>query len=820
MPQLNPDKSYAQQPLRLEYATDVVIPTDWFAQLGEITAVTLELDNQKKTELNNRLNFHAGASSTYRLKVELLDSLEVIYAKIASAKISPDQKAGLAAKIEEGAANCTPGFHDRVNELVASFTTPRNLDEALQVQRQWLVVQAGAKATDEVHANNRFSIVACNLGYGVRPLNEADSYRGALLDEAIGEKLKEVFNTDYTLFHILNSLYEQIETIVRERGYAGRRDAGYAHEDYCKFDDEYLKDFITLDFRELFHLEEKDEDGNVLMEPRVLDINWVNVKNALFKKLKDERYFDFSEQENSLMASMFGDDLAFDQQAQEALSLFATADEFVQSLVFFKEWPIEKKVNLVAYYLKAKSLDEQKVVLKKLADISDLSTNLQSIKAYQPLYLSMAAERSDIEKVYALVQLGADVNSVLGLLFGKAKYETLWWLHQHPEVRAKITEVGMQSVIEEGKHQGKTVADVLISSKKGCQLLQEDERLQGFYPSPIQAKPISAYLSEQQKAIQINQKGFFKPFIHPKVKAFLQHVIRGEMKEAEKMLKDYQNNQTMRQALLTTKASVTDYAGRRIEGAALQLALGAKDVSIGEHKEMAEMLEHYLKELPEAQAEIEKQIAAQFPEGWEQQEEARKHADSAALKKVFARIGESKTDEEGENAVNKFKEYLARQKEKVVRAGFHFNDQLFAEALELYDRYYKQFGGFNSKKNNLAAIKVVGGIECLFTANLAQAACDGFGNVVEKKARLSRSLLLKDDPAYKFFHPNLGKSHFVYSCIRAARLRRRPAGCGVRWVLGDIDAFSELMSRKTSNLQKLMRPQQRQRQTPSWCAMM
>ncbi|OGT46202.1 MAG: hypothetical protein A3E83_02750 [Gammaproteobacteria bacterium RIFCSPHIGHO2_12_FULL_41_20] len=770
MPQLIPDKLYAQQPLRHEVDANIVVPENWFLQLGDRVADVLELKPEAKNTWVANLQRHAGENAAYQLKEALRGSLKVIYAKLASSPdTSSDQKADIASKLEEGAANCTPGFHDRSNELVASFTTVRNLDEALQVLRQWIVVRSRVMATDEVHANNRFTIVARNLGFGVRPLNEADIYRGSLTDAVIEQKLKDVFNAEYTLFSILNSVFEQIQTIVRERGFKGRQDTGYAYEDYRKFDNDYLKDFVSLPFLELFHLEEEDEDGDVLMVPRVLDINWVNVKKALLKKMIDEQYFAFSRQENSLIAVMLSDGVTFSPQRQAGLSLFATRDEFIQSLVFFNEWPTEKKVNLVSYYLKHKTRDEQKDILSRLAIMPDLTTRLQSIQQYQPIYLTMAAEAGDLEKVRALTVQGADVNPVLGLLFSKDKYATLWWLRQHPEMREKMTQAGMDSLIPEGKHQGKTVCELLLHSKKGCQLLQEDNRLQGLCLDHIDGKPIETYLNEKRTEIEVSQKGFFKPFVHPKVKQLLQHVVRGEWKEARRLLEDNKDNLAMLETLLTTKAIVTDHAGRRIEGASLQLALGAKDVSPYEHEEMAEMLLRYLKELPNGEREITAQKAAQFPEGWEQQQEARQQADSAAIKEVFRKIGASRTDAAGEAAVDEFKAYLAQQKEQVVRTGFHFNDQLFPEALELCDQHYNQFGGWDSQKNRLAEIKVIGEIECYFTANLAQAMCDGVANVVDNKAKLTRSLLLKDDPSYSFFHPELGRSHFVYSYYLAVR---------------------------------------------------
>ncbi|OGT34986.1 MAG: hypothetical protein A3F11_12090 [Gammaproteobacteria bacterium RIFCSPHIGHO2_12_FULL_37_14] len=94
---------------------------------------------------------------------------------------------------------------------------------------------------------------------------------------------------------------------------------------------------------------------------------------------------------------------------------------------------------------------------------------------------------------------------------------------------------------------------------------------------------------------------------------------------------------------------------------------------------------------------------------------------------------------------------------------------------------------------------MIGGIECLFTANLAQAACDGFGKVMDNKAKLSRSLKLEYPADFPFFHSDLGRAHFVYSYYGHALLvangrEARPGAAG---------RVQNLCRAKTSNLQDL-----------------
>jgi hypothetical protein len=322
-------------------------------------------------------------------------------------------------------------------------------------------------------------------------------------------------------------------------------------------------------------------------------------------------------------------------------------------------------------------------------------------------------------------------------------------------------------------------------------------------PKDIIKDEIGKYLSDIEKKhlAEMGHKWLFfslKDSIKPAnllIQSFLLHVIRGEFKEAEEMIKKHPE-------LLKEKRTVRDEAnpgeiGRSIHGTALQIAWGAKDVSIGEHEEMAEMLKrHLIKHYGEE--EFVKQYTEQFPEGWEEKEEERKKNDSVALKKVFAAIEQSTTDKDCEGAIEEFKSYLKKQTEGVITTGYHFNDQLFVEALELYDSHYNQFGGFDSIRNRLAAIKVLGCIERYFPSCLAQAACDGFGRMVEEKKALSRTKSLADGSP--FYHPNLGVSHFVYSYYGAGA--RRPARAVVGGYLRPLPrAFQNLCRAKTSNLQ-------------------
>ncbi|OGT36224.1 MAG: hypothetical protein A3F11_06685 [Gammaproteobacteria bacterium RIFCSPHIGHO2_12_FULL_37_14] len=246
----------------------------------------------------------------------------------------------------------------------------------------------------------------------------------------------------------------------------------------------------------------------------------------------------------------------------------------------------------------------------------------------------------------------------------------------------------------------------------------------------------------------------------------LHHAAFGEKKEVEEILKKHPE-------LLYKKDITYDRCGRPIEGTVYRVALGAKDISINQGEEMVEMITRYLMQLPEGEKELARQYAEQFPEAYKAQEEKRRKRDSAALEKVFAAIEKSNTNKDCENAIEEFQCYLKKQTKKVITTGYHFNDQLFNEALRLYGYHYRQFDGCDSRKNHLAAIKVIGGIERYFPACLAQAARGGFGRLSKvNEIRPVFRVLDVADGNTPFYHPELGVSHFIYSGYSESRIYR------------------------------------------------
>lgn len=104
--------------------------------------------------------------------------------------------------------------------------------------RQDIVSRMANRLTDEVHANNRCFTVATASGYGIRPLNSHDIYGGELSDNFIIEELQRTFQTEMTLYKVLNGLTELLRGQLSFAGYDGRKDKGYDSETIDKISQE------------------------------------------------------------------------------------------------------------------------------------------------------------------------------------------------------------------------------------------------------------------------------------------------------------------------------------------------------------------------------------------------------------------------------------------------------------------------------------------------------------------------------------------------------------------------------------------------------
>lgn len=209
---------------------------------------------------------------------------------------------------------------------------------------------------------------------------------------------------------------------------------------------------------------------------------------------------------------------------------------------------------------------------------------------------------------------------------------------------------------------------------------------------------------------------FFKPATNELLDKLLLHVVHGEQDEAEAIIQ--KNPQ-----LLLDAGLVTDYSGRRIQGTALQVALGAGDL------EMCKMIVPYLDKLdPTARLT---QYQKQFPTDEKQVADT---PEMQALRTITKVILDAKQDE---ITVSADQELSLRINERcqielalfrsvfdsneVITKGKHFDTALLFEALELANHHFKEFGGRrNSPKLILFMRQVLGYIQRYLPACYAQ----------------------------------------------------------------------------------------------------
>lgn len=207
----------------------------------------------------------------------------------------------------------------------------------------------------------------------------------------------------------------------------------------------------------------------------------------------------------------------------------------------------------------------------------------------------------------------------------------------------------------------------------------------------------------------------------------LNHVVKGEQAEAEAIIKENPE-------YLFESDQVTDYSGRKIKGTALQIALGAEDVSINPDEEcMVEMIQRYLMTFNNGQAALLEQANKQFPPGWKEKAEARKKQDFAALDAVFQAIADAKEGDPCVQAIETFRGYLTDQAKIEITSGWHFNIQMLGKAFHLFHSNFNLFGGDMSHKNNLIWVKVIGYLQRYAPACYAQLFCQmGIYNFLSK----------------------------------------------------------------------------------------
>jgi flagellar basal body-associated protein FliL len=761
MPILNPDKCYTQQPRRLAITMPTTLPKHWLTDFYAFLSAQLKLNDDKtqaqedydhqtntwrrltKKELFFKaLERHLGEQSTYSFKPQLLDSFRTLYFIFMNPKTSDDQRYLIASRIADNVEQCTPGFHNQVNFLITLFNMPQNQDELIAQVRFKLVDKIARiiaeKNTQGIHVHNRVIEVARNAGFGVWPINPGDAYFNTgsrnLSDAEIISRLRTGFDNHFQLFALLNALRAELEALIAPHGYQGKRalENEYRKEEYEKFF-ECLNRFVPMQMGELLEIDE--------MSGKITDINWQYIKHQLLQKLRAEKYVTLSEEESALLDKL--DKSLLDETSSlnstTLTPLISNGYELVQCLEFFSEWNMEQKAALVRAYLNHQSPHDQKEVLAILHnEAPQLTAQLKKEPNLQAIYFAIAIAEKDAASVRTYIEQGEDINEALLLLFSQAhKSETLYWLHEHPHLLQKMTVAGMNTVIDEGKYQGKTVAETLVSTKKGRQLLLENSLLQTLLAQTTMANTLANSLqqADTERRTVSTQEGFFKKS-SPLAIELVQSVVYGDLRKLEALLQAIQANPSLLETLLTEKVTVIDYSRRKIkQKTAFQAALCARD------EELCAMLAHYM-----PKEEMTRQYQEIFPKGHETYSKEQTSFDFNQIVEAISRSSNADVEkalslELPNNTVlwvnlEQFRSDLTqRSSQEAV-----FNPQHLLKAFELYD---SQFDNWNWNQRDLFWRQVVGFVQRFLPANSAMDFAQGLYNRVENQEKSSRSFKFK-----------------------------------------------------------------------------
>lgn len=809
MPILNPNKCYAQQPKTLVITAPESLPAKWLTDFYEFLAVQLKLNDDttthevfnhqtnqedlltKKEMFFKELNRHTGENSGYSKKSQLLESLSMLYAIFTHPKTSNEQKSLIASRIAEDVKECSPGFHDRVNYVIILFNMPQNLTQLVAQARFELADRiAGilaSKSAQGVHVHNRVIQVAHEAGLGVWPINTNDLYYSTgssdLSNEDIYEIVQTGFNNHFQLFGLLNALCEQIEVLIAVHGYQGTRGLGneYEKEAYEKFC-ECCNRFIPSEMGELLETETN----------KVIDLNWRNVKRALLQQLIEKDYVRLSQED---VTSILNED------AKTLMPLISNHYELAACLQFFSEWSLEKKFALVLTYLQSQLPSAQKEILTILHnEAPQLTAQLKTEPRLQAMYFEIAIADKDVAAVRTYVEQGADINAALKALFNEEhKKDSLYWLHENPVLLQKLTATGMNTVIAQGKYQGKTVAETLVSTKKGRQLVLENNTLQILLSETTIANTLSDHLQQAQtERNTVNTAvGFFKKS-DPLAIQLVQSIVYGDLKKSEDLLKAHP---TLLRTLLTEKVTVTDYSRRKVKQTAFQAALCAMD------DELCEMLANYL-----TKEEMKDQYQTIFPEGHEAYYQAQTAFDFTQIVTAISNSNDADVDKalslELPNntplwvALEQFRvAFTKRSNQEAV-----FNPQHLIKAFELYDEKYNNW---SENQQDLFWRQVIGYVQRFLSANIAMDFAQGLYARVENKEKSNRSFNFTYGGGSIFpLALDSSLTGLGYNCFGG--------GSGGGWVLACAVGLSNLVSSKNSKLGRIMRPELRDSH-PGWC---
>lgn len=332
-PHLNKDKVFRYDP-----------PLE--LKLTKLESVRLNALATPVTLKGIKLSKHIGCESNYLRKTELIELIKLIQLRFDGCldyqlgKMTICEEKIIREKLMEEIDSCSPGFHDRVQEIILSWSRPKNIPQLLHQVRESLVVKAAVKVTNEVHATNRFFTIANLYGFGVRQRNREDVYLGSLNEQTILNALKQTFETSLTHSNVIQMLCDHLRSALSDC-YLDYKEEGYSYGAYdtilTRLNGLLAIDSIPLNLiaEEIFIKEEKEEKG--ITVSRFVAINWDFIKEFISQQCTD--YGLYSHKPNGPQTIS---DLAFHLQSYPSVeegyeNLSAKEKEIIKTIADFKE---------------------------------------------------------------------------------------------------------------------------------------------------------------------------------------------------------------------------------------------------------------------------------------------------------------------------------------------------------------------------------------------------------------------------------------------------------------------------------------------------
>lgn len=252
-------------------------------------------DPELKTRLEDNLNRHVGPNSTFTNKELLVSYLNLLVALLSDKTpliLSLEKKQCLIQDLEFQIDACSPGFFNRVQDLIVKLSVADSVDKLLLKIRNSIVDKVARKYSTLIHTHNIIFKLADFMGLHVTIPDAKDPYgpEHPIDIESVKQILHLSIASEYQSFDLLNQL---IETIKHEMNlhfeYFGQIDSGYEYGYLQKFNHYFgnLFEHEGIPFDAYLQTKNAQDEDDLT----VIDINWEKFSYDLLNFLYEKNYF-------------------------------------------------------------------------------------------------------------------------------------------------------------------------------------------------------------------------------------------------------------------------------------------------------------------------------------------------------------------------------------------------------------------------------------------------------------------------------------------------------------------------------------------------